>query len=478
MSKYLGTFLKFLPAVCISTAALGADADQPFTVAVTAGDFDVMVVESARLDARRSVTLASELPSNQGKLIWLVDEGTYVEEGVLVAKFDRAPFEEELTNINRDLQDGRAALGQAEAELQIQIRSSRESVAQIEHALQAAELKLKNLRRADHPLRLSTAKIEIQSARVALDRASQEHKAQKQMLEEGFGNQNMLDEAAAVEREQRSSLELAEQRLSLSQEVILPGEIQQAEMEISNRQRELENSEQMKLHTLAKLNNSMLRLRNQLEVLENSHARAEEMLTKTEISAPVSGFVVFKNIPVNNERRKVQVGDSVWNRHGFIVIPDMSEMVGHVDIREQDIGKIAAGQAVTLRPEAYPGLVLQGEVDTVGTLAADMNKREENFFHVRIALNEVDPRLRPGMRAQASILASQFRDVLRVPIEAVFYEDDQTVCFVWSDDEIHRQNVEVGTSDGEYVVVTEGLESGQRVLLTYPRQGYAAGDPD
>lgn len=457
------------------TGALASD-EKPFTVDVTPGQFDVFVIESARLDARQSVTLASELPSNTGKIIWLVEEGTYLQAGDLVAKFDPAPFKEDIANLERDYQDGKAALAQAEAELQIQIRAGRDSVEKIEYAEEIAKLKLRNLLQAEQPLRITTADSELQSAQIALDHAKLEHEAQQQMTREGFGNENMLKEAAALEQEKQNSVGLAAQKRRLLEDVILPAEIRQAELEIENRKRELENAKQMRLHTLAKQNNALVRLRNQVAVVENSLRQAEEQLTRTEIHAPVSGFAIYKSIPVTNERRKVQIGDSVWNRHGFIVLPDMSAMVGHVNIREQNIGKLAVGQAVALKPEAYPNLTLSGHIDLVGTLAADITDRDENFFHVRIALDEVDSRLRPGMRAQAAILTNSFADVLRVPIETVFYSDDKAICFVWDDDEARAQPVQLGASDGEYVVVKAGLEAGQQVLLTRPRQAFNQDD--
>lgn len=464
--------VSILACLILTCVSVYADDDRPFTVDVTTGDFDVFVVESARLDARQSVTLASELPSNTGKIIWLVEEGTYVTDDDLVAKFDPAPFEEDLADLTREYQDGKAALAQAEAEMQIQIRAGRDSVEQIQYAIRVAELKLENMRLADQPLRIKTADGELQSAKIALNRAIQEHEAQREMLQEGFGNERMLEEASAIERETQSAVSLAIQKRRLLEEVVLPAELSQAELEIENRKRELENSKQMQLHTLAKQNNAQVRLQNQLAVLGNSRRHAEELLTKTEIRAPVSGFVIYKSIPVSNERRKIQVGDSVWNRHGFIVLPDMSAMVGHVNIREQNIGKLAVGQTVTLKPEAYPGLVLSGNVDLVGTLVADGADRDENFFHVRIALDDVDPRLRPGMRAQAAILTNSFSDVLRVPIESVFYDAGKAICFVWDDDEARPQPVELGVSDGEYVVVESGLADGQNVLLTRPRQAF------
>jgi len=465
-------FSILLPCLFLACSGALAGEEKPFTVAVTSGKFDVFVIESAQLDARRSVTLASELPSNKGKIIWLVEEGTYVEAGDLVARFDPAPFEEDLANLNRDHDDGEAALAQAEAELQIQIRAGRDTVEQNEYAVKTAELKLRNLIDADQPLRITAADSERQSAGIALEQARQEHEAQREMIKEGFGNESMLKEAAAREQEQKNAVDLATQKLRLLKDVILPAEISQAELEVENHKRELENSRQMRLHKLAKQNNVLARLRNQLAALESSQRHAEELLARTEIHAPVQGFVIYKSIPIGNERRKVQVGDSVWNRHGFIVLPDMSAMVGHVNIREQNIGKLAVGQTVTLKPEAYPELVLNGHVDLVGTLVDDAVNRDENFFHVRIALDNVDPRLRPGMRAQAAILTDSFADVLRVPIETVFYSDGRAVCFTWDDDEARPQPVQLGPSDGKYVIVEKGLEAGQQVLLTRPRQAF------
>ena len=183
----------------------------------------------------------------------------------------------------------------------------------------------------------------------------------------------------------------------------------------------------------------------------------------------MAGFVVYKSISVVGERRKVQVGDSVWNRHGFMVIPDMSSLVAYLDVREQQIGKLALEQPVALTPDAYPELELAGRVDNIGTLAARAGADGENRFTVRVALEQIDPRLRPGMRARASILAATHADVLRVPVEAVFYDEEGWLSFVLDGRDPEPTRVELGASDGEYVIVLAGLSEGDRVLLSDPR---------
>lgn len=467
--KHLNTTISLLLCFFVLQSVWAKD-QQPFTVTVSSGDFDLFVTESARLDTRQSHTLASELPSNTAKLIWLVEEGAYVEAGAQVARFDKTPFIEEQQKLTRDLADARAALSQAEAELQIAIRVSREANAQAEHALETAKLKKRNLIEADKPLRLSSARNEVATSRAELRRATQELEVQQEMLREGFGSDVAVEQAQATENERRSVLDHARQQLKLLETVVLPGEERQVTLELAGREREIENATQTNLHVMAKQNAALTRLRNQVATLESSVELAKSQLEKTTILAPVSGFVIFKRISVGSESRTAQIGDSVWNRHGFMVIPDMSSMVGHVEVRERDIGKIQVGQTVRLRPEAYPRLELTGKIDTVGTLAPNNRaKDEENLFRVRIALDQVDPRLRPGMRARAKILTNSYQGVLRVPIEAVFYEAGESVCFVWRDDEASRQPVQIGDTDGEYVVVESGLSKGDAVLLTYPR---------
>ena len=84
-------------------------AQDPFTVPVESGQFELRVIESARLDAGQSVTIASELPSNQGKLIWLAPEGAWVEQGTEIVRFDPTPFETEVQKLERDFEAATAA---------------------------------------------------------------------------------------------------------------------------------------------------------------------------------------------------------------------------------------------------------------------------------------------------------------------------------------------------------------------------------
>jgi len=448
-------------------------ADDPFTVPVEAGPFELRVIESARLDAGRSVTIASELPSNQAKLIWLAPEGSWVEAGAEIVQFDSTPFEAEAEKLEQEHEEASASLLQAEAEMQLQVQQGRENRRQLQQQIDLAELKLRSLIDADQPLRIGAARAELASAEVAWQEAKQELSSQQEMLEMGLGSEGQLAQARAMENEQRNARDLAADRLRIMREIEAPSERKQAEMELTGKRKELEHAVQADQHGQAQKYAALTRFGHQVERSRQAMEKARALLDKTRITAPVSGFVVYKQVSVGNERRRVQIGDSVWNRHGFMVIPDMTTMVADINVRERDIAKLAVGQVVTLWPDAFTDLSLRGEVEFVGTLATETAGAGANLFQVRILLDAVDPRLRPGMHARASVLTEAFPNVLRVPVEAVFYEQGEPVCYLWSGGRAVRQSVTVGASDGKQIIVKGGLKAGDRVMLTDPATALA-----
>ena len=72
------------------------------------------------------------------------------------------------------------------------------------------------------------------------------------------------------------------------------------------------------------------------------------------------------------------------------------------------------------------------------------------------------------MTAKTSILAMHYENAIRVPVESIFYYELQPVCFLWRNGSPMLQPVVLGESDGEYIVIEQGMDKGQEVMLIYP----------
>lgn len=455
-------------ALCLFSATVAAEPDG--LLSAQGGEFTIYVTETAQLDARRSVTIASDLPSDTAKIAWLIDDGSRVAAGDTLVRFDPEPFRETAEHAERELEDARAQLMQAEAEMQIQVRQRQEQLDALKHQIALLELKLKNFDDVDRKLRLASAQHDIDAARATYRRLQLEADTQKELSGAGLGSDGLIAQARNDAAAAKSALALAEQTYKGLKEVGLPLEREQMTRDRDAKQRERQAFEAISLHGLAKQRAVITGVENHVAALAAMHERALSLLEKTEIKAPVVGLVSYVPVSVGNAFRRVQVGDSVWSRHGFMTIPDMSALTATVWLREVDVGKVAPGQQVLLKPDAFPGLQLTGRVSRIGGAKADA---AGNRFEIRIAVDRTDARLRPAMRARAEILVHHYDDVVHVPVESVFRDRGESVCFVVNDGRVERRVVALGDSDGKYIVVLDGVAAGERLTLE-PRTTLAA----
>jgi multidrug efflux pump subunit AcrA (membrane-fusion protein) len=89
-------------------------------------------------------------------------------------------------------------------------------------------------------------------------------------------------------------------------------------------------------------------------------------------------------------------------------------------------------------------------------------------FDVEIAVRDDAGVLRPGMTANAQIRGPARRDVVRVPIEAVFLSEGRTVVFKLVNGIPERVPVALGLGDLSWVELVSGVALGDSITLEDP----------
>jgi len=77
-------------------------------------------------------------------------------------------------------------------------------------------------------------------------------------------------------------------------------------------------------------------------------------------------------------------------------------------------------------------------------------------------LNANDERLKPGMSANCQIIVNRIKDQLFVPIDAIHNLDEKTIVYSESGGEIE---VKTGKSNSNFIIVEDGLEEDDTILL-------------
>lgn len=146
--------------------------------------------------------------------------------------------------------------------------------------------------------------------------------------------------------------------------------------------------------------------------------QAETDLKRTTIEAPIDGKVV----QLSAQEGEVVVTGTMNNPGSIIaVIADLSEILVQAEVGETEIVSINVGQRAEVQVDAVLDKIYRGRVVEIGSSAAIRASSGSGVrhFQVKIALENADDRLRPGMTAQVEIITGANRNVIAVPVQAV-----------------------------------------------------------
>lgn len=204
--------------------------------------------------------------------------------------------------------------------------------------------------------------------------------------------------------------------------------------------------------------------------------RAKGYLSKMVIRAPNDGIVnILPNFRSGGTWGQLpppfKEGDRAWTGAAIAEIPDLSEMRLELKLEEVDRGKLKLGQQVRIRVDAIPDKEFSANLDWISPIAALIWKgwREaEKVFPAYAPLEQLDPRLRPGMSASAEIVIDSQPNVLLIPSRASFLSDGKPAVYVQKGQQFNIRQIEVGRRNENDLIVIGGLREGEVVTLEDP----------
>jgi HlyD family secretion protein len=247
---------------------------------------------------------------------------------------------------------------------------------------------------------------------------------------------------------------------------------------------------------------------------EGSLNQAKDSLTKTVILSPMDGTVSL----LNSEVGESVVAQSSFTGTEIMRVAQLEHMQVRVNVNENDIPHVKVGNHVAISIDAYPSRKFNGTVTAIGSSAentdstttgasaqaASSGSDQVANFLVKIAINDGDITLRPGMSATANIETQAVPDAVAVPIQSVTVrhatgltadqlqqqqakaDQDKTgndptvageradarrnrelldhVVFVKVGGKVRLQPVETGIADNAWIEVKSGVKAGDEVV--------------
>lgn len=198
--------------------------------------------------------------------------------------------------------------------------------------------------------------------------------------------------------------------------------------------------------------------------------RAERQKTTLRLLAPGDGiFSIMPNYQAGgfDNARPFQEGDRAWSGAQIAELPEVSTLHASARADEIERGRLNLGQAVSVRVEALPDRELRGKIESISVLAkADFTTwPPPRTFDLRITLDALDPRLRPGMTASLRVVVGVLKQMRLVPARAVFASNGEDVAWVVGHGGAERRVIHIAKRNADIVAVSDGLSPGDRVAL-------------
>lgn len=204
--------------------------------------------------------------------------------------------------------------------------------------------------------------------------------------------------------------------------------------------------------------------------------QAQRRIEQTAVKSPIAGLVSvrtnrfasdmwFPGIDIPDYR----VGDQAFSGDTIldVVATEQMEVIGKVN--ELDRGNLKEGQEVIIRLDGLPGEVLTGKVKSL----AGMTSRQffgdpTKTFDVVFTITQQHSSLRPGMSAEVEIITERMKDVIYVPVQAVFDKDGKKWVYVKSGKGFQSREVTAGRRSESQIMIAKGLSGNEQIALLDP----------
>jgi HlyD family secretion protein len=171
--------------------------------------------------------------------------------------------------------------------------------------------------------------------------------------------------------------------------------------------------------------------RAQLEQARAGLQEAKDNLSKTRLTAPISGRVVRLAV----EEGEVAVPGTFSRETGLLMtIADLSVILAKVQVDETDVIRLKVRDSVEVNIDAYPDTTFSGQVTeishsaklTATQTASGSNDRAVDF-DVEITLKTPPEDIRPDLSCTARIVTDTRNNALSIPIIALTVRDHEKV---------------------------------------------------
>lgn len=198
--------------------------------------------------------------------------------------------------------------------------------------------------------------------------------------------------------------------------------------------------------------NQIDQLKLQMDNAANGLNQIKLALDYATVTAPISGTVVTVN---------ADEGSYASASQPMFVIANVDDLEVKAGVTESNVGKIQLGQKVSVKIGAAGADPVEG---TITEISKVMDMTTKNY-PITISIDNSAGNYVDGMYAEVQLVVDRAPDAVVIPAQAIINNDNKRYVFIEREGKAVETEVQVGLTDGNYYVVTEGLTAGENLIV-------------
>jgi len=456
-----------LVPVFLCAAVLSAAEESPKSVEAKEGHVRRSLKRKGTFVPAEGAVLAVDLEVYKTRGLDLTDvvpHGRFVNEGDVLARFDREDYVRKLEEARLSFAEAELKYEHGKVHREMALQKTAERLAKAELEAERAAKRLEGYKKHALPIKHESERLAKKSRQYRLD----DQRDELEQLEKMYGEDELVDatEEIVLKRSRRNfaravaSTKLTERRLAYRKEYYESWELEDHERNVRLKRAALERTRRAARMERAQAGidakQAAYRLRRQSEQLEELEKDGERLVVR----APRRGLVLHGELegPWNARHEE---GDKVAPGKVFLSVADPKKFAVKTTVEEADLRKLKANTAAVVTPTFAEDLKLAGR------LAVEYLPEKPGVFPARIELGDSSVRLRPGLTGEVEVVLAEERGVVVVPLAAVKRDGDRATVRVADEAGGPFREVEVvtGLDDGEHVAIRDGVTAGQHVAV-------------
>jgi multidrug efflux pump subunit AcrA (membrane-fusion protein) len=433
------------------------------------------------LDEHVFITSADRQPVPtlvSGTITWVVEHGSAVRAGDLVARIDPADKAKRREQMAEDQERDRTTLEryQTERELAELTTSNEDRITEADLAYAQLRIEKRVQAKGLSPSDRRMLAIDLKLKAIDLQEAEEKLERDRRMREKGLLSASQLQSSQRRFKARQAALEEKQTEITLAEAG--PDASEQAEL-----QAELARAQGREARSQARLQRWLERIDQDIAIqqarIERRQAQLAQLdfdLAHMDVHAPVDGIAMVRQYrDWAGGGRLVRAGPGMTRNPGdpLVDIIDPEQVQAVMMVGEMDFPLLKENMAVELELAAYPGECFTGNISFLAGIARDRGAIRENLIEndstgvnvfSAVIQFKAPLSLRPGMTGLARVPLDYEERLLVIPRDLVQADDEGHWVWLLQDGEPRRQPVHGEEYGRQGWRVSNGLRDGDRLL--------------